>query len=235
MSDALIHALGLGVEIAGRRIIDGVSLSAARGQTVAIVGPNGAGKTTLLRALAGLLPSSGELEVGGYDPRIIDAATCAQTRAYCAQKPVSAWDYRVGDLGDIIGDPIGYLDWLMKLQLDEFSDRRLSELSGGEQKGAHLAMAFAALTEPFGGALLLDEPAAALDLGRQEAVAQAILAFAQAGGACVVATHDLSFAKRSDAVVVLSEGRLVAAGEPASTWNPEIISEVWGASASSGR
>ena len=183
MSDALIHALGLGVEIGGRRIIDGVSLSAARGQTVAIVGPNGAGKTTLLRALAGLLPSEGELDVGGYDPRIIDAATCAQTRAYCAQKPVSAWDYRVRDLGDIIGDPVGYADWLAKLQLSEFSGRRLSELSGGEQKGAHLAMAFAALAEPFGGALLLDEPAASLDLGRQEAVSQAIFAFAQAGGA----------------------------------------------------
>ena len=235
MSDALIHVLGLGVEIAGRRIIDGVSLSAERGQTVAIVGPNGAGKTTLLRAMAGLLPSEGELEVGGYDPRFIDAATCAQTRAYCAQKPVSAWDYRVGDLGDIIGDPIGYLDWLMKLQLDEFSDRRLSELSGGEQKGAHLAMAFTALADPFGGALLLDEPAAALDLGRQEAVAQSIFAFAQAGGACVVATHDLSFAKRCDAVVVLSEGRLIAAGEPVSALSPEIISGVWGASVSSAR
>jgi len=235
MSDALIHVLGLGVEIDGRRIIDGVSLSAARGQTVAIVGPNGAGKTTLLRAMAGLLPSDGELEVGGYDPRAIDAATCAQTRAYCAQKPVSAWDYHVSDLGEIIGDPIGYADWLTKLQLGEFSDRRLSELSGGEQKGAHLAMAFAALAEPFGGTLLLDEPAAALDLNRQEAVAQAIFAFAQAGGACVVATHDLSFAKRCDAVVVLSEGRLVAAGEPASTLTPEIISGVWGASASSAR
>jgi iron complex transport system ATP-binding protein len=235
MSDALIRALGLGVEIAGRRIIDGVSLSAARGQTVAIVGPNGAGKTTLLRALTGLLPSSGELEVGGYDPRIIDAATCAQTRAYCAQKPVSAWDYQVSDLGDIVGEPVGYADWLTKLQLGEFSDRRLSELSGGEQKGAHLAMALAALAEPFGGALLLDEPAAALDLGRQEAVAQAIFAFAQAGGACVVATHDLSFANRCDAVVVLAEGRLVAAGEPVSTLTPEIIFGVWGAWASSVR
>jgi len=235
MSEALIHALGLGVEIGGRRIIDGVSLSAARGQVVAVVGPNGAGKTTLLRAMAGLLLSEGELEVGGYDPRIIDAATCAQTRAFCAQKPVSAWDYRVGDLGDIIGEPVGFADWLAKLHLAEFAERRLSELSGGEQKSAHLAMAFAALAEPFGGALLLDEPAAALDLGRQEAVAQAILAFAQAGGACVVATHDLSFAKRCDAVVVLSEGRLVAAGEPSSTLTPEIISAVWGASASSGR
>ena len=235
MSEALIHALGLGVEIGGRRIIDGVSLSAACGQIVAIVGPNGAGKTTLLRAMAGLLLSEGELEVGGYDPRIIDAATCAQTRAYCAQKPVSAWDYRVGDLGDIVGEPVGYAHWLEQLHLAEFAERRLSELSGGEQKVAHLAMAFAALAEPFGGALLLDEPAAALDLGRQEAVAQAIFAFAQAGGACVVATHDLSFAKRCGAVVVLSEGRLVATGEPSSTLTPEIISGVWGASISSGR
>ena len=121
------------------------------------------------------------------------------------------------------------------MRLGECAGRRLSELSGGEQKGAHLAMAFAALAEPFDGALLLDEPAAALDLNRQEAVTQAIFAFAQAGGACVVATHDLSFAKRCDAVVVLSEGRLVAAGEPTSTLTPEIISGVWGAWASSAR
>ena len=235
MGDALIHALGLGVEIAGRRIIDGVSLSAVRGQTVAVVGPNGAGKTTLLRALAGLLPSEGELEVAGYDPRIIDAKTCAQTRGYCEQKPVSAWDYQVGELGDIIGYPIGYADWLEKLRLSEFADRRLSELSGGEQKSAHLAMTFAALAEPYGGVLLLDEPGAALDLGRQEAVRQAIFAFAQAGAACVVATHDLSFAKHCDAVVVLSEGRLVATGEPTTTLTPEIISGVWGEVASSER
>ena len=186
MSDAVVKALGIGVEIAGRRIVDGVSLSVERGQTVAVVGPNGAGKTTLLRAMAGLLPSEGELEVGGYDPRFIDAGTCAQTRAYCAQKPVSAWDYRVGDLGEIVGEPAGFADWLSKLHLAEFAERRLSELSGGEQKSAHLAMAFAALAEPFGGALLLDEPASALDLGRQEAVRQAIEFFAQAGGACVI-------------------------------------------------
>ena len=235
MSDAVIKALGIGVEIAGRRIVDGVSLSVERGQTVAVVGPNGAGKTTLLRAMAGLLPSEGELEVGGYDPRFIDAGTCAQTRAYCAQKPVSAWDYRVGDLGEIVGEPAGFADWLSKLNLAEFAQRRLSELSGGEQKGAHLAMTFATLAEPFGGALLLDEPASALDLGRQEAVRQAIRSFAQAGAACVIATHDLDFARRCDRVIVLSEGRLVATGEPTATLTPEVISEVWGAAASSAR
>ena len=235
MSDAIIKALGLGVEIAGRRIVDGVSLSAKRGQTVAVVGPNGAGKTSLLRAMAGLLPSEGELEVGGYDPRFIDVATCAQTRTYCAQKPVSAWDYRVKDLGEIVNEPDSYAHWLKELHLGDFIDRRLSELSGGEQKAAHLAMTFAALADPFGGALLLDEPAAALDLGRQEAVRQAIGFFAQAGAACVIATHDLAFARRCDGLIVLAEGRLVAAGEPMPTLTQEIISEIWGAPASSER
>ena len=233
MRELVLRALGLAVEIDGRRILDGVSLTAERGQIVAVVGPNGAGKTTLLRALAGLAPCSGELEVGGHDPRLADPATCARTRAYCAQKPASAWDYRVRDLGDIVGNPAGFAEWLTKLQLGEFGARRLSELSGGEQKGTHLAMAFAALAEPFDGALLLDEPAAALDLSRRGSVRRAVKSFAQAGAACVVATHDLSFARDGDVVVVLAEGRLVAAGPPASALTPEIISEVWGETASS--
>ncbi len=232
MDDAVIKALGLAVEIDGRRLIDGVSLTAGRGQVVALVGPNGAGKTTLLRALAGLVPCEGELLVAGHDPRFIDPATCARTRAYCAQRPASAWDYRVSDLGDIIGQPQGFAGWLEKLRLDGFADRRITSLSGGEQKGAHLAMAFAALAEPFDGALLLDEPAAALDLGRQEAAARAIRDFAHAGAACVVATHDLAFARGCDHVLVLAEGRLIAAGAPADAFTPGIVAQTWGAAAS---
>jgi iron complex transport system ATP-binding protein len=228
MSDVVINALGLGVEIAGRRIVDGVSFTASAGQTLAVTGPNGAGKTTLLRAVAGLLPSSGELSVAGHDPRAVGAAVAARRRAYCAQKPACAWDYRVGELGDIVGEAAGYARWLEKLRLDSLADRTLSGLSGGEQKAAHLAMTFASLPEPFGGALLLDEPAASLDLGRQEAVRQAILGFAQAGAACVVATHDLAFARRCDLVVVLSEGRLAAIGHPGEALGPEIIAATWG-------
>lgn len=235
MSEGLISALALGVEIGGRRILDGVSLAADGGQTVAVVGPNGAGKTTLLRALAGLIPCDGELRVGGHDPRHVDATTNARRRAYCAQKPASAWDYRVGDLGDILGDPAGFAERLAQLRLDGQAGRRLSELSGGEQKGAHLAMAFAALAEPFAGVLLLDEPAAALDRARQEAVAQAIRAFAHAGAACVIATHDLAFARECDRVIVLTEGRLVAAGAPAAVLTPALIADVWGAEASPAR
>jgi iron complex transport system ATP-binding protein len=215
MSDILIRALGLGVELGSRRVIDGVSIDAYSGQIVAIVGPNGAGKTTLLRALAGLIPSSGELMI-------------TKVRAYCAQKPASAWDYRVRDLGEIVGEPAGFGDWLAKLGLADFGERRLTEISGGEQKCAHLAMALSVLPEPYGNVLLLDEPTASLDVAKQAAVHQAIRACAQAGAACVIATHDLAFAQRCDRVIVLSEGRLVATGEPRTTLTREVIAATWG-------
>ncbi|MEY3547985.1 MAG: hypothetical protein RLZZ552_352 [Verrucomicrobiota bacterium] len=229
MSEARLEAVGLAVELGGRRVVDGVSLTAEAGRIVAVVGPNGAGKTSLLRALAGLVDSTGELQVAGEDPRRASAQANARRRAYCAQKPTCAWDYRVSDLGEIVGAPEAFTAWLARLGLNELGERRLTRLSGGEQKAAHLAMAFASLADPFGTLLLLDEPADSLDVGRQALAAEAIRRFAQAGGAAVVATHDLKFARSCDVVVVLAEGRLVAIGAPADALTPAIIASTWGA------
>ncbi len=229
MSEMLLQAVGIAVELGGRRVVDGVSLTAESGRIVAVVGPNGAGKTSLLRALAGLIDSTGELQVAGEDPRRASAQANARRRAYCAQKPTCAWDYRVSDLGEIVGAPEAFTEWLARLGLNELGERRLTRLSGGEQKAAHLAMAFASLADPFGTLLLLDEPADSLDVGRQALAAEAIRRFAQAGGAAVVATHDLAFARSCDVVVVLAEGRLVAIGAPAEALTPAVIASTWGA------
>ena len=239
MSEGLIEAIGLAVELGDRRVIDGVSLRAESGQVVAVVGPNGAGKTTLLRALAGLVTSSGELRIAGEDPRSASAQTNARRRAYCAQKPACAWDYRVSDLGEIVSAPDLYAECLTRLSLADLTDRRLSELasrrlsqlSGGEQKAAHLAMTFASLDEPYGALLLLDEPTASLDLARQTLVAAALRRFAQAGGTVLVATHDLAFARDCDAVLVLAEGRAIGLGAPSDALTPAVIAATWGASA----
>ena len=223
MSEPLAEAVALAVELGGRRVLDGVSLRAEPGQVVAVVGPNGAGKTTLLRALAGLTGSSGELRVAGRDPRTTSARTNAGRR-----------DFLVRDLGDIAGAPDAFAGTLARLGLAELADRRLSALSGGEQKAAHLAMTFATLPEPFGAVLLLDEPAASLDLTRRTRVAAEIRRFAQAGGAAVVATHDLGYARAADGVVVLAEGRLLAAGAPADALTPDVLAATWGEAAPAG-
>lgn len=231
MSEPFLECAALAVELRGRRIIDGVSLRAEAGQVVAIVGPNGAGKTTLLRALAGLIASTGELRVAGEDPRQASAQANARRRAYGAQQPTSAWDYRVSDLGEIVGAPDAYADRLGSLDLSGLASRRLSQLSGGEQKAAHLAMTFASLDEPYGALLLLDEPTASLDLARQTLVAAALRRFAQAGGTVLVATHDLAFARECDAVLVLAEGRAIGLGAPSAALTPAVIAATWGASA----
>jgi iron complex transport system ATP-binding protein len=229
MRETTIEAVALAVELGGRRVLDGVSLKAESHQVVAVVGPNGAGKTTLLRALAGLVASTGELRVAGRDPRQDSAEANARRRAYCAQKPACAWDYRVRDLGEIVGAPEAFAGRLTQFGLHDLADRRLTRLSGGEQKAAHLAMAFASLVEPFGALLLLDEPADSLDVARQALAAEAIRGFAQAGGAAIVATHDLTFARRCDVAVVLAEGRLIAIGAPTDALSPQIIASTWGA------
>ena len=229
MSEIIIEAVALAVELGGRRILDGVSLRAEAHQVIAVVGPNGAGKTTLLRALAGLVASTGELRVAGQDPRLGSAEANARRRAYCAQKPACAWDYRVRDLGGIVGSPEAFAERLTQFGLNDLADRRLTRLSGGEQKATHLAMAFASLVEPFGALLLLDEPADSLDVARQALAADAIRRFAQAGGAAVVATHDLGFARSCDVVIVMAEGRLIAAGAPSATLTPDVIASTWGA------
>ena len=92
-------------------------------------------------------------------------------------------------------------------------------------------MTFAALAEPFGAALLLDEPAASLDVARQALVAAEIRRFVQAGCTAIVATHDLSFARSCDLVVVIAEGRLTATGDPSTALTPDVIAATWGASA----
>ena len=62
---AFLTAQGVSVNLAGRAVLNDVSLALSSGHLVALVGPNGAGKTTLLRALAGLVPSAGAIDVGG--------------------------------------------------------------------------------------------------------------------------------------------------------------------------
>ena len=82
--NALLTAQGVSVTLGGRAVLNDISLSLSSGHLVALVGPNGAGKTTLLRALAGLLPSQGEVHVGG------DCAVVAAIARACAAFRLSA-------------------------------------------------------------------------------------------------------------------------------------------------
>jgi len=229
MSETLLHAVRLSVDLAGHTALDGIALTVAAGEVVAVVGTNGAGKSTLLRACAGLLPTAtGELALAGNDPRQADTAWLASRRAYAPQHPASAWDFTLAELGALAPSAAEYTRWLERFGLGTLTTRRLSQLSGGERKLAHLCLTFGALGDAYGKVLLLDEPTTALDLCRAELVARAVQASAQAGAAVLVATHDLAWARSADRVLVLDEGRLIAHGPPSAALTAELVRATWG-------
>lgn len=228
MSEPLIQALRLSVEFDARIILDGLPLSVEAGELVAIVGPNGAGKTTLLRALAGLLPkATGTLVIAGLDPRAAPPTALADQRVYAPQHPESVWPFTLSELSTLSPDPASCLAWFTRFYLTDKLTARLPALSGGERKAAHLALAFSALGDAHSKVLLLDEPTTSLDLCRAELVAQSAQAAALAGAAVLVATHDLAWARTCPRVIVLSEGRLLADGAPATVLTAEVIRATW--------
>ena len=227
MPEPLIQLTAASVEIAGRRLLDGVSFTASMGQMVAVLGPNGAGKSTLLKLISGIFPqATGKIFVQDYDPRSATPQKISQHLVYCPQQPQSLWNYRIGDLPSLL-QPGATSNWFQTLELSELMHKRLGEVSGGEQKAAHLAFSLTALGDPFQKVVLWDEPTNGLDWHRQQIVQKIIQQLTQAGACVCVATHDFSLAYQAHQTAILEEGRLIAWGPPATTLTPEVIRNTW--------
>lgn len=228
---ALLTAQGVSFAYDRRPVLHQVSLQIAAGEFVGLIGANGSGKTTLLRVLLGLLPAaSGAVNLCGDSlaslqrREIARRATLVQqdTRvdfAFTAREVVAMG--RTPYLGRFTpeseADRQAIARAMRATETDVFAARPVTELSGGERQRVHLARALAQGTR----VMLLDEPTANLDLTHQFEALQLVRAFAHAGGAALAALHDLSLAARfCDRLLLLSQGRLVAAGPPA-----EVISE----------
>jgi iron complex transport system ATP-binding protein len=239
---ALLTALGLSVTLGGRAVLHDISLSLASGHLVALVGPNGAGKTTLLRALAGLLPSHGEIRVGGDALASLPLRERARRFAYLPQGHVMHWPLPARDIVALGRYPHGATDPARLTPKDaeavlramraadvlEFGERRVTELSGGERSRVALARVFA-VEAPV---ILADEPTASLDPRHQIDIMKSLRAAADRGALVVVVTHDLSLAARfADHVLVLSKGRLVAQGTAAEALSEQVMADVFRISA----
>jgi iron complex transport system ATP-binding protein len=230
---------GLSVELGGSRILDGVSGSVGAGEWVTVIGPNGAGKSTLLRAVAGLIPSLGAVEVGG-DARL-PRRERARRVALVPQSPSLPPQMTVAEYVLLGRTPhLGYLARegaqdreiadaaLVRLDLVELADRRLGTLSGGERQRAVLARALAQQAP----ILLLDEPTNALDVGRGQQALELVDALRREAGLTVLAAmHDLTLAGQyADRLLLLDGGRIVAAGSADDVLTHELIARHYGAS-----
>jgi iron complex transport system ATP-binding protein len=220
--------------------LDGVSLRVAAGECVSIVGPNGAGKTTLLRALLGLVATSrGRAEVLGRDARAWPRDELARVVSVVAQREEPAFPLTVREAVEMgryphLGawrapgarDRDAVMRALRRTDVAGLADRWVETLSGGEWQRVRIARALA--QEP--RALVLDEPTASLDLRHEMEVFELVADLARRDGlAALVVSHHINVAARfADRLVLLAEGRVVAAGEPGRVLEPERVEAVFG-------
>jgi iron complex transport system ATP-binding protein len=238
----MLAAERLDVTLAGRTVLSDVSLSLPSAQLVALVGPNGAGKTTLLRALAGLVPSTGTVEVGGDRLSSLSLRARAKRFGYLPQGHLVHWPLPAKDVVALGRYPHGATDparlsardeeavlrAMQATNVVEFAERPITELSGGERSRVALARVLA-VEAPI---VLADEPTASLDPRYQIDVMINLRGAADRGVLVVVVTHDLGLAARfADTVLVLSAGRLVAQGKPAQALSEQIMADVFRISA----
>ena len=238
----MLAAQQLEVKLSGRTVLHDVSLSLSSGHLVALVGPNGAGKTTLLRALAGLVSSTGTVEVAGDRLSSLALRERAKRFGYLPQGHLVHWPLPAKDVVALGRYPHGATDparlsprdehavlrAMQATNVVEFAERPVTELSGGERSRIALARVLA-VEAPI---LLADEPTASLDPRYQIDVMINLRGAADRGVLVVVVTHDLGLAARfADTVLVLSDGRLVAQGKPAEALSEQVMADVFRISA----
>ena len=234
-----IAAENLTVRLGGVARVDRVSLTLRPGELVGLIGPNGAGKTTLFRALAGLRdPDDGTVR---YDDRLladVGRRELARRLAYLEQTSEAHWPLRadhVVALGRLPHRRFGRaalpsdaeaVDRALRVaDAEDFRERPMHALSGGERARVLLARAFAVESDW----LLADEPVAALDPAHQLGVMERLHEAARRGMGVVVVLHDLTLASRfCDRLVLMAGGRVIGDGVPADVLTDDAAAAAYG-------
>jgi iron complex transport system ATP-binding protein len=215
-----------------RVLIDKLSAELPRGKITAILGPNGAGKSTLLMAIAGLIsPTRGTIRLNAANLSEVSQAERAQRIGYLAQDRSISWPLRVRDLVTLGRLPHGDTDAksieaaLSAMDVAQFSDRPVDQLSGGEQARVLMARVLAGQHE----VILADEPGAALDPKHQIALFNALRAEAKRGATVIIALHDLTAAARhADRALLLFNDASALAGDVVDVLTATSLTRAYG-------
>ena len=212
------------------------------GEWLCLIGPNGAGKSSVLRAAAGLVPYTGSVAINQTEIPAASARWRAQHIAYVPQAPVIPTDMSVYEYVLLGRNPyINYFSSetshdrdvidrvLDRLDLVQFSARKLGTLSGGEVQRLVIARALAQEAP----VLLLDEPTSALDIGHQQQALELVDSLRREQGLTIIsAMHDLTLAGLyADRLVLMHEGHRVAEGTAKQVLKSETLAEFYGVSA----
>jgi iron complex transport system ATP-binding protein len=223
------------LDLRGRRVLTDASTAFAAGRITVILGPNGAGKTSLLRAAAGLIaPSAGKIAIDGRAIAGMRRDERARTIGYLPQSGDVAWNMPARDVvalgrlphpAGVAEDIAAVLSAMAATDTEQFVERRVGELSGGERARVLLARVLAG--EPQW--LLADEPLASLDPAHQLDLLDRLRGQAARGVGVVVVLHDLVQAARvADEILLLRDGRVFAFGPPDEVLTQQHLRDAFG-------
>ena len=216
-----LTAKQLQVSLAGRPVLHSLELDIAAGLWTSIVGPNGAGKSTLLKALVGLLPAAGHIELLGQPLHSLPVRTRALQMAWLGQNESTGDDLKVWDVAMLgrlphqswlgastAADDAAVEQALRATQAWEWRERALGQLSAGERQRVLLARALAVQAQ----VLLMDEPLANLDPPHQADWLQLVRVLVAQGRTVVSVLHEITMALHADHMVVMAKGRITHHG-----------------------
>ncbi len=205
----MIGVTELCLTLDARVILDHVSFTVARGESVALVGPNGSGKTSILRCLLGLVPFTGRVLVHGHDA-VREPIAVRTLLSYVPQKAAFG-DTRAAEALAFVAalrriDRARIPETLRAVGLEAHANERLRTFSGGMQQRLSLALALLADTP----VLLLDEPSASLDHEGQQMFFDIVARLRKRGHTLLLASHRPEEVDcLTDRVLHLDSGRMV--------------------------
>ncbi|WP_411207820.1 ABC transporter ATP-binding protein [Corynebacterium callunae] len=214
---AAISARGLNVQMGKRNptlILKNLSFTMNPGEITGLLGPSGCGKTTLMRTLVGVQHFNGELTVLGTTP---GKKELRGKIGYVTQNASVYQDLSVianlsyfAKLGCTHSTTRTVSDILHTLGLENYADRTVSELSGGQQSRVSLGCALIAAPE----LLVMDEPTVGLDPLTRSGLWQEFRDIARTGAALIISSHVLEEAARCDKLILMREGAIIWQGTP---------------------
>lgn len=238
-TEAAVELAGVTFGYRSAPVVEAISVAVRPGEFLGVIGPNGSGKSTILKLMSGYLrPWRGTVTVAGAPIERLARAALGRTIAVVPQDTAVGLPFTVMEMV-LLGRTPHQRGFGFESEADlaaarralertatlGLAGRRVDELSGGERQRVILARALA--QEP--RVLLLDEPAAYLDI-RHEVEMYDLLQDLQRGGMTVVSVlHDLNIAALyCERLLLLHQGRIVRVGTPAEVMTYATLTEVYG-------
>ena len=208
----------------GPMVVEEVSFTIDRGETLAIFGDSGSGKSTMLRCINLLeTPSGGEIRFHGQN--ILELGK--ERRAYCAKLGMVFQSFNLFDnltvLQNCVMPQLKVLhrtkpqaeqtarEYLAKVGMEQYANAKPRQLSGGQKQRVAIARALSMEPE----AMLFDEPTSALDPEMVGEVLKVIRDLADTGLTMLIVTHEMAFAREvADRIVFMADGVIVEQGPP---------------------